>query len=55
MNTQVLKTARSELGLTVLATASMLGVDIETLQRWEHGTQNPNPANRAKVMDVLGV
>lgn len=53
MNTQVLRAARSEAGLTQAVVASLVGVDIETYRRWENGWQNPNPTNHARVRAVL--
>lgn len=55
MNTQVLSTARSQLALTQVDVAKAVGVDVETYQRWEHGIQNPNPANQSRVKVVLGL
>lgn len=55
MNTQVLSSARSQLGLTQLDIADEVGVDVETYQRWENGWQNPSPANLVRVKLILGL
>ena len=49
-----LKPHRQLLGYSRTRLAAALGVDDATIRAWERGYWNPNAANLARLIDVLG-
>ena len=50
-----IKEARLAKGWSQIETAAKLGVHVLTYQLWERGAGKPNPENRRKLEELLGV
>lgn len=54
-NKLTLRAAREKAGLTIGAAAEKIGVNRDTVSRWEHGKTYPNVIQFQAVADVYGV
>jgi transcriptional regulator with XRE-family HTH domain len=50
-----LKELRRRTLLTQKELAAAIGVEYQTVQRWENGTRSPRPAQLRKLCEVFGV
>ena len=45
---------RRRVGLTQVALAGLVGVDVSTVSSWETGATSPPPAYKARILHALG-
>jgi len=49
-----LRKARKEHGISMMELARVLGVSINTIERWERGGAHPSPDNMEKIIRYFG-
>lgn len=47
------KQVRSELGLSQMKFAHLVGVSLQTVQKWEAGASTPSEENKEKIISMM--
>lgn len=49
----IVKQVRLKLGLSQMKFAHLMGVSLQTIQKWEAGASTPSEANKEKIVSML--